>query len=214
MRRYNKLILSLIIVFLLSILPLSVQGSNLEKETRALNNEITVDLKARVAGGDWKDSLNSLDVGTVIEFKVTVDIPRSYFWLGILVELPTTSNGPMFDYRVGSMSPTIINEEVGLTYANDEEVSWSWIDVEPPFSETMTFKAKVKKGASKNVNLIVGGGYGENGDVREDEGSDTLKVNSKTIKSINHNFKEMILNYFPGLEKIVLKFAKIFNLQV
>lgn len=214
MDKFNKKFIAMIVVFLFFMLPFSVQSTNIGKEQKNIDGEITVDLKAREPNGDWKDSLSSLGIGTIVEFKITVDIPRDYFWLGILVELPSTSNGPMFNYRIGSLSPTILDENVGLTYANDEEVSWSWIEVEPPFTETMTFKARIKEKGTENVNLIVGGDYGENGEVKEDEGSDTLKVSSSNSKNIKFNFRKILLEIFTNLEKILNKFDKILNLKM
>ena len=185
MNKNRKLLISLLVVLFLLMLPVSAYGFEINKEEKTTNGEITADLKVRTTGGNWQDTLTSVNLGTVIEFQITVSIPRDYFWLGILVELPSTQNGPMFNYRIGSMKPTILDEDVGITYANDEEVSWSWIDVEPPFEETMTFKATVKETGSKNINLLVGGDYGENGQVKEDQGSDSLRFSSAKSKSKN-----------------------------
>jgi hypothetical protein len=209
MKINKKIIISIFIIFLFLVLPLSVQAANEKKENSTTAGEITADLKVRTLSGEWKDSISSVGIGTVVEFQVTVDIPRDYVWLGVLVELPSISDSPMFNYVTGSISPTILDPDVGITYANDEEVAWNWVTIEPPFTQTMTFKAIVKQSGTQNVNLIVGGLYAENGQTKEDEGSDSLRFSSSKGKNINNIFREKILQILQVIEKVCMKLNKL-----
>ena len=214
MKFNKKIIIAIFFVFMLFFTQITVESKNISKEENQISGEITADLKVRTLNGNWKDTLSSISVGTIVEFKITVSIPRSYTWLGVLVELPTTANGPMFNYRVGTMSPTILDVDVGITYANDEEVAWNWITVDPPFEQTMTFKATVQNTGTANVVLTVGGLYGDNGQAVEHEGSDSLRFSSAKSKSKNISFKEKLLEIFPRIAIIIERLNELLKINI
>jgi hypothetical protein len=172
-----------------------------------LNGINTADLKIKTTGGDWTDSSIKANVGQEIEFKVTVEISRSYFWLGVLVELPTVDDESMFQYITGSVSPKPILP-VGVWRANDEEVAWSWFEVSSGWSKTMTFKATIKKGGSKTINLLVAGDYSSNGQILEDEASDSVDITVDKSRVLNTPAIQLLKNH-PVLFHIFQRFQKL-----
>ena len=209
MIRSKRVFLSIIVIALFLLMPLSVQSANIVNENSTTTGTISADLKVRKTGGSWQDSLSSVSIGTIVEFQITVSIPRDYHCLGVLVELPKTSNGQMFNFITGSLSPNILNTDVGLSYGNNNEVAWIWTEVESSFSETMSFRATVKESGTEDVELLVGGDYLDNGNLREDQGSDSLRFSSSKSKTKGFMLREKLLDIFPRLEKII---DKLYNL--
>lgn len=199
-----KMIGCLLIITMLIALPVS--ASNISKPGNKIvgkneninldvnsNGIVTADLKVRSLGGSWSDSGIKAEVGETLEFKITVEISRSYTWIGVLVELPTVNNKPMFEYKVGSAS-TIPWDK------NSEEIKWMWLSVGSSWSKEITFKEKVLRGGgTKTINLIVGGIYGSGGETEEDEKSDSVDVTVENGRS-KQAFKEKI-----KLHKLFLK---------
>jgi len=214
MKINRKMVGCFLIVFLFMALPVSAKNTYgdriLEKENKepiasstnievSSNGIVKADLKVRVAGGDWKDSSINAQVGQTLEFKITVEISRSYIWFGILVDLPEVNNNPMLKYKIGSASPLPLD-------VNDEEIKWSWINIDSPWNKETSFKVKIERGGSKTVNLLVGGTYNSNGKIMEDEKSDSVDITVEKGKS-----KTRIHNLFFNQEnsKIGLFLSKI-----
>lgn len=211
MRINRKIIISIFVIFLFLMLPVSVQAVNEKKENSITTGLIAADLKVRTLDGEWKDSISSVKTGTVVEFKATVTIPRDCIWLGVKVYLPSISGSPMFTYLDGTISPEIDDENVGDSYAYDEEVAWNWLDAESSFNQIMTFRATVKKSGTQNVDLKVRVLYADNGELGA--GSDSLRFNSGPGKSrsIYITLREKILQILPIIEKIQIKLNKLYH---
>jgi len=206
----TKLIGCVFVCIIFLMLPVNASNISLNEEKLTTSATVPVDLKVKASGGTWTDSSLSANVGTTVEFQVTVEIERAYFWLGVLVELPETSEGPMFNYKTGSISPKPLFPIEGSWYANNEEVCWMWFDVEPPWSKTMTFKATVSKQGTQTVSVVVGGDYSENGRIYEDEGTDSLTVTSSKTRDKSF-FRPNLFHISPIIKNIVENFLQILN---
>lgn len=192
MKTYKKLIGCFLIVFLFMALPVSAnkildqKEESVYRETSTIFDDkmktcsgaINADLKIKTPDGEWVDDSVELNVGDTVEFSITAQVSRNYFWFGMLVELPTVNNQPMFEVDFDSVSDKPVLP-FGTWRGSNKELAWSWFEVSSSWSKTVSFEATVKKSGSLNINLIVGGDYVENSQIKEDSGSDSIDVSSK-----------------------------------
>jgi len=94
----------------------------------------------------------------------------------------------MFNYREGSSWPKPIFP-FGEYFANNTNVIWAWFNVDSSWSEEMTFRAKLEKPGSGNIQLKVIGIIDSQGNY--DEVTDTISITSK--KSLSFVFSQIFM---------------------
>jgi len=167
MKIYRNILLCFFVSCLFFTLP--VYASNIYSQNNtALNSDISADLKVRKNNGNWQDGTLEAKVGETIEFKITVSVSRSYLFFGILVELPKVGDKPMLDYKSSNTNPMD---------ANDEELRWYWLQIEPSWSEVITFTVQIKKSGTKTIKLTAFGEYkGTDNKLHEDSSTDSVSI--------------------------------------
>ena len=176
--------LSIFLLLSFTINPvIGIKFNNIQIE----NQDLEVDLKIKKPGGNWENNLVSAEVGTKLEFKITVDTSKDYVLIGILVKLPSVGNTPMFSYDweilgVGSSNPKPIFP-IGDWTANNTDVCWAWYIIDESWSKEMTFEATIMKSATKSIDLKVYALKNVNGDY--DEFFDSVTVKSEKIRSFS-----------------------------
>lgn len=176
--------LSIFLLLSFTINPvIGIKFNNIQIE----NQDLEADLKIKKPGGNWENNLVSAEVGTKLEFKITVDASKDYILIGILVKLPSVGNTPMFNYDwgilgVGSSNPKPIFP-IGDWTANNTDVCWAWYIVDESWSKEMTFEATIMKSATKSIDLKVYALKNVNGDY--DEFFDSVTVKSEKIRSFS-----------------------------
>lgn len=130
--------------------------NDIEKNIVFKTDNISFHLKIREENGEWKDENLTTYIGSIIEFEIDIETHRSYpLSLTVALKLPSTDNGPMFDYIENeeySTRPTTLFE------ANDETVAFIWFPVlKSSISVTCGFKARIQEISSGNISgLCVG----------------------------------------------------------
>jgi len=176
--------LSLFLLLSFTINPvIGIKFNNIQIE----NQDLKSDLEIKKSGGNWENNLVSAEVGTKLEFKITVDTSKDYILIGILVKLPSVGNTPMFNYDwgilgVGSSNPKPIFP-IGDWTANNTDVCWAWYIVDESWSKEMTFEATIMKSATKSIDLKVYALKNVNGDY--DEFFDSVTVKSEKTRSFS-----------------------------
>jgi len=175
--------LSLFLLLSFTINPvIGIKFNNIQIE----NQDLESDLEIKKSGGNWENNLVSAEVGTKLEFKITVDTSKDYILIGILVKLPSVGNTPMFNYDwilgVGSSNPKPIFP-IGDWTANNTDVCWAWYIVDESWSKEMTFEATIMKSATKSIDLKVYALKNVNGDY--DEFFDSVTVKSEKTRSFS-----------------------------
>jgi hypothetical protein len=175
-----------------------------DKNTVSNNNsELFANLYVRETGGTWEDGAFSVDVGTMLEFKVTVETQRDYVVIAILVTLPVNGNYPVFNYDwgllgLGSSEPKPIFP-IGEWSASNTEVTWAWFIVDTSWSKEMTFNAKIVRSGSNSVDLKVVAVKDVQGNY--DECLDSISITGERSRITNSYFYAKLYKYIIHLYK-------------
>jgi hypothetical protein len=183
------LVLLIAIIFFISLLPITNANTIVVKkkfdskeQISFLSDDLVVDLKVRKQNSDgnwsnWQDENINADVGTILEFKIYVNSIREdgHYGVSVTVLLPEVDGNPMLNYVFGSASD-ILN----LLAANDEEVTWYYLSINPGDPKELTFKARISiKGSQKQVRLEA---FSIIPDTWDDPSIDTLYITSSKTK--------------------------------
>ena len=212
MKIYRKIIVCFLVLCLFLTLPVYASSISLQNEKAiqneigrdlnpeatknfALNDVISADLKIRKGSGNWQDGSIKANVEDIIEFKITVTISRSYLFFGVLIELPTVGEDPMFDY--------ISSDKVPWD-SNDEEIRWNWLYAEPPWSEEITFTALIEKAGKKTIKLTAFGEYkGDDNKLHEDSATDSVNID------VEGTGKHMPITFPQNKVRLVYRFLSL-----
>ncbi len=129
---------------------------DIENNIVFITDNISFDLKIREENGEWKDENLTTYIGSIIEFKIDIETHRSYpIFLTLALKLPSSENGPMFDYIENSgysdgREPTNFS-------GTDASVTFFWALVFRPIKVTCGFKAEIKEIASGNISGVCAG---------------------------------------------------------
>jgi hypothetical protein len=148
---------------------------NIKKNMVSYQNNISFDLKIREENGEWKDENLTAYIGSVIEFEIKIDTNRGYPLLTAILKLPSTNDGPMFDYienSEDSSRPTSIFE------ASDEEVVFIWLPYLFLKPITCTFEARIQEIAYGNISGICVGVLDFEKNINDTK-TDSINITSK-----------------------------------
>jgi len=138
-------------------------------------NNITVHLQVREQNGEWEDESITAYIDTILEFQIKITTNRGYpLSLSAALSLPTTKQGPLFEYIKNSESST---KKTTYFNASDEDVIFLWLPLLFPSTITCSFKARlVNIGENQE---ILGIGVGIIDDNALDYTNDTVTVTSQ-----------------------------------
>lgn len=168
-----------------TVLSNSHSSINLDKTLVQLNtnsfenvfqqNNITVNLQVREQNGEWNDERITAYIDTILEFQIKITTNRGYpLSLSAALSLPTTDEGPLFEFIKNSESST---KKTTYFNASDEDVIFLWFPLLFPSTITCSFKARlVNLGANQE---ILGIGVGIIDDNALDYTNDTVNVTSQ-----------------------------------
>jgi len=185
------LVLLITIIFFISLLPITNANTLVVKkkfdnkeQISFLSDDLIVDLKVRKQNSDgnwsnWQDENINADVGTILEFKIYVNSIREdgHYGVSVTVLLPEVEGHPMLNYIIGSASD-ILN----LLAANNKEVAWYYLEINPGDPKELTFKVRIAvKGSQQQVRLEV---FSIIPDTWDDPSIDTLYITSSKTKQL------------------------------
>lgn len=134
---------------------LEFQDNNQISELRSIPDNISIDLQVRKINEDWQDNNITGYVGTILEFRITIDLNRNYPLLTAAISLPEEGNEPIFDYIENS---EYSSKRTTFFEADDTTVFFSWLAVLGSRTITCTFQAQIsRKGIDKIVNSLAAG---------------------------------------------------------